>query len=533
MSDQLEYRVGRFSLTPFRQLMDADAPVSIGHKALALLSVLARADGSLVTKDELMSAVWPSAIVEDNALQVHVAALRRALGPDAELLRTVHGLGYRLTVTPAPEAAALPLPDRPSIAIMPFADLSADGGQDYFADGMVEEIVTVLARFKSIFVIGSGSTLAFRGTAVSPQEVGRRFGVRYVLDGSIRRHQGRVRIAVKLSDAASGAQVFAERFEDRLEDVFALQDKVALSVAGQIEPTIQVAETRRASARPIASLGCYELYLRAWALERTFVKANVLQAHELVMRAIELDPTFAPALALAAICHRVIFNFRWSDDPERVRREGIDLARRALRTGADDATVLANVASALIFLARDPWESVELIDRAFALNPGSATVWFYSGVLRLQIGHTAVGLQHLETALRLDPAGPARPNLMGFMGQGHFQERRFAEAIPCLMQLVQETDSPRGYAFLAATLGQLGRLEDAAEALAGYRELTSQPIDDYGSMFLKDPAHFRLFLEGVERAGAVLGASPDRPVTLFGTPISRRRRPAGPVGGRG
>ena len=396
--------------------------------------------------------------------------------------------------------AHLPLPSKPSIAVMPFANLSGDPEEDYFADGMVEEIVTVLTRFKSIFVIGSGSTLSFKGKAVSPQDVGRRLGVRYVLDGSVREAGGRVRISVRLSDAADGAQVWSERFEDTLRDVFALQDRVALSVAGQLEPTVQVAEIRRASARPTESLGSYQLYLRAWALERTFVKANVLQALDLLYRAISLDPDFAPALALAAICHRVIFNFRWSDDPESDRRQGVELAHRALKNTADDATVLANVASVLGFLERDQDATLALLDRALALNPGSSFVWFYSGVSRLQVGQTELGVEQLETALRLDPMGPSRPNLLGFLGHGRFQQRRFAEAVPLLRELVQQTDSPRGYAFLAASFGHLGQRDAARQALERYRTLTPQPIEAIGRTFMDDPGHIRLFMDGVALA---------------------------------
>ncbi|HEX7760700.1 MAG TPA: winged helix-turn-helix domain-containing protein [Caulobacteraceae bacterium] len=501
-----DYRIGRFTLKPFRQLFEGDVPVAIGRKALVLLTVLARAEGALVTKDELMAAVWPNAIVEDNAMQVHIVALRKALGPAAENLRTVHGLGYRLELTRSDAEVPGALANKPSIAVMPFANLSGDPEQDSFVDGMVEEIVTALARFRSIFVIGSGSTLSFRGKAVSSEYVGRSLGVRYMLEGSVRKAGGRVRISVKLSEAASGAQVLVDKFEDTLLDVFALQDRVALGVAGKIEPTVEVAETRRATAMPAESLGSYELYLRAWALERTFAKDNVLAALELLNRAIILDPDFAPALALASICHRVIFNFRWTDDPESVRRRGVELGRRALSTGADDARVLANVASALGYLEPGSPDATRLLDRALALNPGSSTVWFYSGVRRLQLGETDVGLEHLDTALCLDPIGPVRPNLIGFQAHGRFQQRRFAEAVLLLRELVQESETPRGYGFLAACLGQLGRTEEAGRALARYRTLTPQPIDEFARAHLLKPVHRAMFMRGIALAEA--GGSP-------------------------
>ena len=400
--------------------------------------------------------------------------------------------------------AAGQIASRPSIAVMPFANLSGDPQQAYFAEGMVEEIVTALSRFRSIFVIGGASRVSL--TAGGPREAARGLGVRYILEGSVRRAANRVRIAVKLIDAADGAQVWADRFEDTAEDVFALQDKVALSVAGKIEPTVQAVEIRRASARPTESLGSYELYLRAWALERTFVKAAVFEALELLDRAIALDPDFAAALALAAICHRAIVNFRWSDDTESHRRQGVELAYRALKTVGDDATVLANVASVLAYLERNQEATVALFDRAIALNPGSSSAWFYSGVARLQSGQTDLGIEHLETAMRLNPIGPNRPNLMGFMGQGRFQQARFDEAVPLLREQVQQTDSPRGYAFLAASLGHLGRTGEAKDALARFRALSPQPIEVFAHTFMDDPIHVGLFMDGIALAEAT-GAS--------------------------
>jgi TolB-like protein len=399
--------------------------------------------------------------------------------------------------------APLPLPSKPSIAVMPFVNLSGDPEQDYFADGMVAEIVTALSHFKSIFVIGSGSTLSFKGQAVSPEEVGRRLGVRYVLEGSIRKAAGRVRISVNLSDAADGSHVMADRFEDTLEDIFALQDKVALTIAGKMEPTIEVAEGRRTSSRAKESLGSYELYLRAWALERTAARPNVFEALELLNRAIDLDPNFAPALALAAICYRVIYNLRWTDDPEATRRQGSEFAHRALKMGADDANVLANVASVLVFFDRDLDGAIALLDRAMKLNPGSASVWFYSGIRRLQAGLTELAVEQLETALRLDPIGPSRPHMIGFLGQARFQQRRFSEAIPLLRELVRDTDSPRGYAFLAATYGHLGDVEAAAAALTRFHALSSQPVKEFARADITGKDDLKLFMEGLALAAGV------------------------------
>lgn len=488
--------------------------IRLQRRVMQVLIALARAGGEPVAREALTEVCWGQVRVGDDALNRCIQRLRRLAETEAKgafAIETIPRIGYRLGEgmaeagpAPPPALAAVQIVSRPSIAVMPFANLSGDPQQAYFAEGMVEEIVTALSRFRSIFVIGGASRVSL--TAGGPREAARGLGVRYILEGSVRRAANRVRIAVKLIDAADGAQVWADRFEDTVEDVFALQDRVALSVAGKIEPTVQAVEIRRASARPTESLGSYELYLRAWALERTFVKAAVFEALELLDRAIALDPDFAAALALAAICHRAIVNFRWSDDTESHRRQGVELAYRALKTVGDDATVLANVASVLAYLERNQEATVALFDRAIALNPGSSSAWFYSGVARLQSGQTDLGIEHLETAMRLNPIGPNRPNLMGFMGQGRFQQARFDEAVPLLREQVQQTDSPRGYAFLAASLGHLGRTSEAKDALARFRALSPQPIEVFAHTFMDDPIHVGLFMDGIALAEAT-GAS--------------------------
>ncbi len=507
--------------------------VRLQPRVMQVLVALARAAGEPVSREALTEVCWGQVRVGDDALNRCIQRLRRLAEAEvggAFVIETISRLGYRLgevatdagpAASPTVQTAGLPgaapfsgtgpasgpkgaegIFSKPSVAVMPFANLSGDPEQAYFADGMVEEIVNALSRFRSIFVVSGGQMRSLTSKVVSPRETARHLGVRYVLEGSVRRAGDRVRVAVKLTDATDGAQVWADRFEDTLEDVFALQDQVALSVAGKIEPAVQAAEIRRASARPTENLGSYELYLRAWALERTFVKANVVEALGLLDRAIALDPDFAPALTLAAICHRAIINFRWSDDPQSHRRRGIELAHRALKNVGDDATVIAQVTSVLAYLERNQAVVLDLLGRAIALNPGSSTVWFYSGVFRLQGGQTELGMEHLETAMRLNPMGPNRANLMGFMGMGRFQQGRFSEAVPLLREQVQQTDSPRGYAFLAASLGHLGQVEEAKGALARYRALSPQPIEVFASTFMDDPIHIGLFLDGIALAEA-------------------------------
>ena len=394
----------------------------------------------------------------------------------------------------------LPLPTKPSIAVMPFANLSGDPDQDYFADGMVVEITEALSRSRSIFVIASGSSLSFKGKSVTAGDAARQLGVRYVLEGNVRKAAGRVRIGVQLIDPEHGAPIWTHRFEDTLEDVFALQDKVALAVAGAIEPTVQEAEIARLSTRPTEHVGCYDLYLRAMAAHRSGAKSGILQALDFLDRAIALDPAYGPALGLAAHCHRMIYIFGWTADPQAHRRQGLALADLALKAAGDDPEVLATVANVLTFLGGEPEVALALIDRAIALNPGSSRAWFMGGPMRLRIGDTEQAIAHLETALRLDPMGPFRVVQIGFIGQARLQQGRFSDAVPLLRESLQEQENARCFAFLAACLGHLGRAGEAKAALARYRDLTDQPVVETARLFMSDPAQLQLFLDGIALA---------------------------------
>ena len=395
--------------------------------------------------------------------------------------------------------APLPLPSKPSIAVMPFANLSGDPEQEYFADGMVEEITNALTRVRSLFVIASGSGLSFKDRGVSAQEAARQLGVRYVLEGSVRKGGNRVRIAVKLIDASDGVQIWAHQFEDTLEDVFDLQDRVALAVAGEIEPTVQQAEIRRVSARPTENMGSYDLYLRAVAAISNYSKASVLAALDLARRAVALDAEFAPALALLARLHYGIDTFGWSDDLAANRRQGVEMAQRALNAGRDDAAVLALVALSLSRLAGDPVAAQAMAVRATDLNPGSSQAWTSRGFLHMLNGEADLAVEALETALRLDPMGPNRSRQLGFLGQARFFQRRFAEAVELLREAIQLSELPAFPLVLAAGLGHLGETGPAAEALARYRVLASRPPEEYVKSTYASAAS-ALILEGLALA---------------------------------
>jgi TolB-like protein len=357
-----------------------------------------------------------------------------------------------------PEPAVLPLPEKPSIAVLPFQNMSGDPEQEYFADGMVEEIITALSRIRGLFVIARNSSFTYKGAAVDVKQVGRELGVRYILEGSVRKGGNRVRITAQLIDALTGAHLWADRFDGSLEDIFALQDQVAISVAGVIEPTLQAAETARSANRPTNDLTAYDLYLRAYPTLWSSAR-QIPQALRLLEQAIARDPHYGPALAVAALCcFRLLYDDR-SEDPEADRLKGTDFARRALEVAGDDPGFLANAAYALAFFGEDIGAMMTLADRAVALNPNSARSWALSAYLRIWAGQLDVALEHHEASDRLSPRARVGTSAAA-IGGIHLLARRFDEAVPRLLVAIQEDPSyPQAYRYLAACYAHMGRLE--------------------------------------------------------------------------
>ena len=511
---------GRFTLNLDRGALLADgAERTLRPKSFALLRLFVENPGRLIDRDEIMATVWPGVFVTDDSIAQCVSDIRRALGDrDQSLLRTMPRRGFLFTLppsrdpeppgsavsAPAPVSTPPPLPDKPSIAILPFQNMSGDPEQEYFADGMVEEITTALARIPWLFVMARNSSFTFKGQAVNVQQIGRELGVRYVLEGSVRKAAGRVRIAGQLIDAVSGAHLWADHFDGSLEDVFELQDKVAFSVAGVIEPTLQAAETARSSGRPTQDLTAYDLYLRAYAM----VLASTRQTPEalgLMEQAIERDPRYGPALAWAAYCcFRLVGDGR-SRDRESDRRKGIDFARRALEVASDDPGILVNAALVLAYFGEDINAMIALVDHALSLNPSFARGWNISSSLRNWAGQPDIAIEHMEASLRLSPRARVGTSLVG-IGSSHFVSRRFEQAVPILQRAIQEDPShPLSYRYLAACYAHMGRLDDARDIVLQLRAVTSAVIPDLG--YLRNPEYRELFLSGLRLA---VGAA-DRP----------------------
>src|SRR5262245_59220405 len=330
---------------------------AVEPQVFELLAYLVRNPGRLVTKDELIANVWGGRIVSDAALSGQIKAARHAIGDDGEqqrLIRTVHGRGFRFigeikhveqqqSAEPrAVEEQTLPLPDKPSIAVLPFQNLSGDPEQDYFADGIVEDIITALSRIHWLFVIARNSSFTYKGKSVDVKRVARELGVRYVLEGSVRKASTRVRITGQLVDATTGTHVWADRFDGALEDIFDLQDRVTASVVGTIEPKLRQAEIERSKRKRTESLDAYDAFLRGVAHYHVVSEASYTQAFEYLKRAILIDPTYAPALALAARCKMRQCLYGWVPWSEPEVREAVRLARAAVEADRDDPEALAN-----------------------------------------------------------------------------------------------------------------------------------------------------------------------------------------------
>ena len=404
----------------------------------------------------------------------------------------------RQPISPAP---TLPLPDKPSIAVLPFANMSGDPEQEYFVDGMVEEIITALSRIRWLFVIARNSTFTYKGRAVDVKAVGRELGVRYVLEGSVRKASQRVRITAQLIDALSGTHLWADRFDGSLEDVFDLQDKVASSVAGVIEPAVQAAEIARSADHRTTDLTAYELYLRALPNCHSWDRERIHTALELLEQAIERDPSFGPALALAARCHHHFDRLGGAQDPDLHRRAAVDYARRAVHAAPDDPTTLGNAAGVLGSFGGDINPAIALADRALVLNPSFAGGWRMSGWLRLWAGDLDVAIEHFETAFRLSPRQRGGADYMG-IGEAQFFQRRFNEAIINLLNALEALPGHAGiYRYLASCYAHMGRLDEAREMVRRLRAIapTVMPHAMYGLQW-RNPEHREFFLSGLRLA---------------------------------
>ncbi|SHH58560.1 adenylate/guanylate cyclase domain-containing protein [Bradyrhizobium erythrophlei] len=361
----------------------------------------------------------------------------------------------------------LSLPDKPSIAVLPFQNMSGDPEQEYFADGMVEDIITALSRFKSLFVIARNSSFCYKGKTVDIKQVGRELGVRYVLEGSVRKSGNRVRITGQLIDAPTGGHLWADRFDGGLKDIFDLQDQVTTRVVGIIEPTVEQAEVRRATRKSTINLDAYDYFIRGMARIYTSTKEGIEDAIQDYSKAIEIDPNFAAPYGWSTIAYTRRKQGLWMSDPSAEISEGIRLARKAIELGRDDAFALGAGGFGLAFLAGELDAALALTDRALVLNPNLANGWHASGWIRSYIGDPDTAIEHLAKAMRLSPLDFQMPQFWMATALATRCAGRFEESASWAAKVLQEApDFVAGLTNYAVSSALADRIEEAQAAMS-------------------------------------------------------------------
>lgn len=505
------YRFGSFVLDPGRRELRRDGDlVPLEPQVFDLLEFLIRARDHVVSRDDLLDAVWHGRVVSEATLSSRVNAARAAIGDTGvqqRLIRTLPRKGVRFVgaveevvsrTAPGPPTAA---PKGPSIAVLPFTNMSGDPEQDYFADGMAEEITTALSRCSFLFVIARNSAFTYKGKAVDVRTVGRELGVDYLMEGSVRRAGERLRIAGQLIDATTGAHLWADRFEGDAHDVFALQDRVAESVVAAIEPTLQRAEIgRRRQDRPDA----YDLLLRALALEHEFTSDSMAAALACLQRALALDPAYAPAMATAAYCEAQRQFQGWSSDPS-ARAEAVRLAWGAAELAPNDAQVLWMAAFAIWAMAEKARERApDLFRRSLLINPNSAMALTLAGWIEVMRGNQGFGREMLLRAQRLNPRDPRGWFASGALAIAAVIDGDYAGAAAWAERaLAQNRRFAVALRVLAVALVKLGERERAA---AVARELLAiEPELTVSAFFARIPVPLekmaRTYAEALSAAG--------------------------------
>ncbi len=403
--------------------------------------------------------------------------------------------------------SVLPLPDKPSIAVLPFANISGDPEQEYFVDGMVEDITTAIARLPWLFVIARNSSFAYKGKSPDLRQVGRELGVRYVLEGSVRKADNRVRITGQLIDTTTGVHIWADRIDGSLDDIFELQDQVASKVVGAIEPRLRLAEIERATRKPTESLDAYDLYLRAVAQTHKFTEESLREAVALAKNALAIDPSYAPAAALIGWCRTLQRSQGWGAVSAAEIAEAVLVARQAIEAGRDDPDVLSLAGTAMLLLAGEPAAALAAIDRALALNPNSALAWAARGwVLGMQ-NQLIRAIEAQQQAIRLSPLDPLAFLFTAGLTFAHLAAGRYEEAIEWADRTLHA--QPRHLLTMRiklVCLAHLGRTADAREWLN--HVLALQPgltiaawKASYAMTLVLSPELLALYTEGLRKAG--------------------------------
>jgi TolB-like protein len=513
--------------------------VELRPKAFNLLAHFAQNPGRVIPKAELLDTVWPDVVVTEGSLNQCVAEIRKALGEhSATLLRTVPRRGFLFAdavdgdagagdddTLPAPPAASVephapsattattstreapaPAPGAgpPSVAVLPFANLSGDVEQEYFADGVVEEITTALGHFRRIFVVARNSAFTYKGRSVDVRDVGRELGVRYVVEGSVRRAGNRLRIAAQLIEAETGVQLWGDRLDGIVDDVFRFQDSVAHSIIGAIAPRLFAAEVERARTLRTERMDAYDLYLRALPAARAMTREGNDLAFALVERALAIDPDYAVMAALGAWAYTLRSAQGWEPDTPESQERGLALARRALARGQDDAEALSMAGYAIGYLGGDLHGGLRAIDRAIDLNPNDALAFANRGWLNTYLGRTDTAIASFQEAIRLSPRDPGLFRTLAGLGYAYLVHEDFEKAIDAGRR-ANESNPHFGAPLrvLAASLAHLGRIDEARQCVARLMVLDpALTIESFAARALfSHSGKLEMMLDGLRKAG--------------------------------
>jgi adenylate cyclase len=404
----------------------------------------------------------------------------------------------------APPTPGLTPPDKPSLAVLPFQNMTGDADQEYFVDGIVEEITTAIARLPWLFVIARNSAFTYKGKAVDVKQVAQELGVRYVLEGSVRKAGNRVRITGQLIDTATGAHIWVDRFDGALDDIFELQDQVASNVAGAIEPKLRQSEIERASRKPTANLTGYDLYLRALAQSYRHTEEGLAEAVLLARQALAIDPAYTPAAALVSSCRTQQWTPGWGALSHEDIAEACRLARQALEAERDDAETISLAARTLFFLAGEAAMAVAALDRALALNPNAAHAWLIRGRIHASRNQPEAAIEAIERARRLSPFDPYAFSYAFSIALAHLAARRFEQGVEWADRALH--DQPRlapAMLVKAAANAHLAHLDEARtelrRVLAIVPKLTIAGVREY--LHFAAPEVRELYLTGLRLAG--------------------------------
>jgi adenylate cyclase len=516
VESEIEFNFAGFTLDLRRGILHkAGRPVEIRPKAFHLLSCLVKNAGRVISKDELLESIWPGVTVTEDSLTQCIGEVRRVLekGPASSAVKTIPRRGYMFEASAIQASGVGLAPDaveiaanagKPSIAVLPFRNLSSDSEQDYFADGIVDDITTALGHFRQIVVISRNSAFSYKGQAINGADVSRALGVRYLLQGSVRKAGDRLRITAQLTDALGGVQLWADHYDGDLPEVFAFQDEVTRMVIGAVAPRMALADLERLKRWRPENFGAYELFLKAQESLRQMTREGNENALAAIERALTLEPGYAAAAGVGAWACTMRAAQGWDTMALEHKSRGLDLAARALASGSDDSEALSYGGYTIGYLGAELETGVKAVERAIALNPNSALAFTNAGWLKTYLGDSTGAIRHYQNARTISPRDPGLYRLNTGLACALILQGEFAHAVEAAREAKESNPNyVAAHRALASALAQLGRLDDARNVIGDLLRIDpSATITGHANRSaIKISGKFEPVLRGLRLAG--------------------------------